>query len=456
MTAPACPECQASLDQHALSASGKKNCPFCGTDVAHLALLDSADESSPPESSTDIDATPRPGEPFDLSRRPAKCLIDVVESTADRTLVFIPSGGRTAWSMAVFAVIWNVFSWGVAITFFVAADELFPLLFMSIFVLVGMFLAWITIKMMFTRTFLLLTPDNVAIQKVMFGMRRVKQHPLGPDSYATLTEAYSQNDVPVYRVDIIGEASTAKIGTRLPEPDKQWLAESVNRFLGKDIDTTPWSPKPLVEQLVLSDTPVELLSPTQLPAGSVVTVESDSVDELRFSYVAVPASKGRNIAVAVPAMIATILFIVFVAPAIQDGLNKADLVVMLFGLCFSAVPFLMASALALTILFGRVTVSVNQTDLTARLRFGLIRKSKTVSNDEIEAILLGHTNVKRKPSTVRKERVNMTGTVHTCTLRTTTGGVFPVALFQTAETNQQIAGMIRHRLSAFGIYPKDA
>ena len=104
--------------------------------------------------------------------------------------------------------------------------------FISIFWLVGFGMAYIALKMKFESLMLCLEPNRMSLQRTFFDKKKLSHIRIEEHSRAMLETSYSENDIPVYRIEIEGAARTEKFGTALQREEKRWIVDTINRFLG--------------------------------------------------------------------------------------------------------------------------------------------------------------------------------------------------------------------------------
>jgi hypothetical protein len=230
-----CQSCRASLEDDQFASTGVAECPFCGAALPDLGApavvhpLDSDEQSAEPRALV-------PG-------LPAGSRVQLMEAGRDRQVIYIPPGGKETTSLGCFALFWNLFmvvftgAWlgpaghgGLPIALF---------LFFGLFWAVGLGMLYFWIRMRFTRTYLLLERERIVVQRVLFGRKTTAETLLGADSKAGLVEAYRSNNVPVHTVTINGIGGTAKFGTPLSRPEKDWFVETINGFLQNVEPTNP-------------------------------------------------------------------------------------------------------------------------------------------------------------------------------------------------------------------------
>lgn len=234
MTNPVCPRCAAELDADLIASTGKARCPYCSADLTSIQ-----DQFHPAESDSQSFSAERAehGAPMSLPGLPAGSKIRVVEATETRYLIQIPPGGKKSVGLGCMAVFWNGIV--IAVTAGVLSgamagdtELLFVLAFLSIFWIAGLGLAYGWAVLKYTRYIFLLEPDRLVMQKLFLGSKKITETELDQSSRASLKEAYSENDVPVYKIEIKGTNRSESFGTALTDAEKDWLVDRINEFLG--------------------------------------------------------------------------------------------------------------------------------------------------------------------------------------------------------------------------------
>ncbi|MBX3441693.1 MAG: hypothetical protein KF774_04740 [Planctomyces sp.] len=165
--------------------------------------------------------------------------IDVVEDSRSRLVLFIPPGGKSG--LGCFAIMWNGILSIITLGFLFATLQPdgppWPVfLFLSLFWAVGLGVAYFWLKSKYERMMLLVEPSHAVLRRTLFGRTKTQEIDLGPESSASLYEAYSVNDVPVHGVDLRGLNDGLRFGSGLPDADKKWLRTRLNEFLGAEAD----------------------------------------------------------------------------------------------------------------------------------------------------------------------------------------------------------------------------
>lgn len=450
-----CGSCGARLEEDLVASTGAAECPFCGGSVSD-AFPDETHLLEGPRPTTvraaaAADPTLPPGSGIQL-----------IAADGSRELLFIPGSGKQARSIGCFALLWTGVTAAVTAGLAVGAAHdpaIWPaFLFLSVFWLVGlgMIFWWITLH--FTRTHLLLERDRLVLQKILFHRKSIEQTALGPEARADLVEAYQQNHVPVYRVEVSGRDRAVKFGTALSQAEKEWLVRRINRFLGV-ADVSPsaaagWETG-LGPAAILFEPPPPDLKPSELPAESLVRVEEADPDHLRFHLTAVPRGPVRTVAVWFASSCALFWMAVscsVVVVALINLRNPGDWIPAAMA-AVMALGGLLPAGIAWGLARGRVTVDVSREALSCRWhvgRWGVCRQLPTAS--------ITHVGVTRSTPAAQLAaeagRKRSTRDVPVCLVQGA-GMRLPLTTFHDRRTVREVAGLVRGQLHRLGFLLED-
>ncbi|MFN0196325.1 MAG: hypothetical protein ACKVT0_06250, partial [Planctomycetaceae bacterium] len=277
-----CPHCQATLDVDAELQSFPESCPFCDGDLTDVERQITATESQSVKRSRKSSS----GSSANL-RLPADSRVTILTPEPGQLLLQIPPGkSGTAWSLLIFAFIWNAIVLTIASVFFLAQQQnqapapWFLIPFFGIFLLVGLIVLYAGVSMKFTRTMLLLEPGRAVMQKIIFNRKSIREITLSEDARASLVESYSQNDSPIYAVSIVSGSDSLKFGTSLTPAEKDRLVAIINAHFGHDEREEAVGLPGLQQELIV---PSEL-SPDNLSPETLIQVLENRPDELVFSF----------------------------------------------------------------------------------------------------------------------------------------------------------------------------
>jgi hypothetical protein len=473
MAQPVCPSCRADLDDDLVASTGAAKCPFCGAD---LSGIDFAPVETLPEvpfedaltaetaisavaDDTEFDAPlneRRPGARLSTGAAPsalraelplpAKSRIEVVESTADRRVIAVPAGGHGTAAIGFFAIVWNGFMLVFTTIIAFAGNQgpnappwYFLVPFLGLFWAVGLGFVYAWVRMKFTRTLLLLEQDRLVIQRILFGRKKMTETLVGPETRAALEVAYEQNDKPVHCVAVNGTNRTEKFATSLSPEEKDWFVDSINGFLGA-------AGVPAACAAVLDKAGGEVvapLSPGELPASSMITVDDATHDHLRFHLPFLPPGGTRVLVSAIGLVFSAIwLCLNFFAGNGVDGIGDA---------LFAALG-LFPLTLSVMAVRGKIAVDLTKERLQVRWHCGRFGLNKELPAPSVHRVAL-IANVADKHGR-KAPRPASTKTLRVCTVF---AGKDSVALttVHDAEIARQAGGLVRSQLEQMGFQVED-
>jgi hypothetical protein len=475
-----CPACQAEIEPDLVERTGEAQCPFCGADLSDLGLPEPALDEGLAET-RDAAGPPPTGEPTRaLPPVPAGSAIRVVESTADRLVLFIPAGGKNVAGLGCFALAWNlfmaVFTTGWIFGSVRGANQNNPpsplviVPVFSLFWVVGGAMAWFWLRARFERTFLLLDRERIVIQRILLGRKRLAETALGTASRAALVESYQQNDRPVYRVEVTGDRGAAKFGTPLGADEKDWLVDRINEFLGvRTEEVADDDEPPAGDSSRATDGPAaprfsDTADPRSAPAGEPdcadthLDIVESTPDRLTLWYA---VARGSPVRLYGPLFLLAFSaiwlgFVGFAAKnALEGPLDLSTIFHALFFLPFIAVGLVLVT-LALYIAFGRTTIDLTRVELVCRWSIGpfhCARRLPTGSLTSIRVVRKGNT---ARNSRVRKNRGSSSGS-GPYTMCVASDGVrtLPLTLFNDEPLARQIASLVNLKWHEMGFRPAD-
>lgn len=444
-----CPACQAEFDSDLLEGDRSAPCPFCGGDLGSV-LTESADFTAEPDTVT---AAPQGDIPVWWKPVPARSRMQVVDCTPERLLLIVP-GGKSAGGFGCFALLWNAFMvLFTGIMVFAGLDEkmpkgaglLVPVVFVGVFWLVGLGLVFAWLKLRFERTLMLLEPGRIVTQKVLLGRRQLKEVELGSQHRAELVEAYRQNNVPVYSVKVEGSSSAVTFGAALANDEKDWLVETINRFLGGE------SPVSLPDASgdVLSVVAVTPLTAATLPMDSLIVIERSEHDRLTLHYPLIPYPKIRLLVGCVCLAVSGIWLTVNATTQfkVPDVITFVLVIPVLLG---AVIPL----ALAVNVLFGRTRVDLTPETLSCCWGMRPFRRTWSLPTAFLESIELSDFTTISEGRGPRKKTV----VGYACFARGN-GKTIMLTLPEKPETHAgsspglsaQVAGLLQNKLAEMGI-----
>jgi hypothetical protein len=455
----------------------------------------------------------------ELTTPPAGVGIQVVKSSDDQLVIAVPPGGKRARSIGCFGIAW------LGITATVSGGFLFvdnaeqnggdgpPLLilipFLGIFwaVGIGMIVAWV--RMRFTQILLSVERDQFAIQKTLLGRKQLTKIPLDENSHAELVESYSENDQPVYAIQMEGVGETEKFATGLSYEEKRWLARSINQFLGVDqrspsrirgTDARPEFCDDCGSELMIGDgkrvcpdcgrvyldnleedsegssdddlsamtdpsgTPARILErppaldPYELPGDSKIRIDLDDGETLAFSY---------GIQVPLILKIFAGSFLTFfccmwygvVGTFIVGAIGGDDPLAIKLGiLAFTSIfviSGLMPLGMLLSLFFGRGSIRLSRDKIVGSIGVLFLKKKKSISTESVSDVGLATTMLSNRQ--FRRQGVRHS-TLTLGPLSSQMGVVIkssefnmPLTMSSDAQFNEQVAGLVRFQLERLGV-----
>jgi hypothetical protein len=466
-----CPACHAEIEPDLVERTGEARCPFCGADLSDLGLPEPALNEGPGET-LDVGGPPPSGESTRaLPPVPTGSRIRVVESTADRLVLFIPAGGKNVIGLGCFALVWNLFM-AVFTSLWIfgsvrggnqndpkSALVIVPVF--SLFWVVGAAMAWFWLRARFERTFLLLDHGRIVIQQILLGRKRLKETALGAASRAALVESYQQNDRPVYRIEVTGVSGVAKFGTVLGDDEKDWLVDRINEFLGvRTAEVTDSDEPPVHDLSAATDGPVapgpfDAAERCSAPAGESdcgdthIEIVESTPERLKLWYAVAPGSPMRIYGPLFLLAFCAVWFGVlgFVAwNALEGPFDLSRVLHTLFFLPFVAVGLALV-ALALYIAFGRTTIDLTRAQLVCRWSIGPFHYTRGLATGSLSSVRVVRTQNSARNGRVKNK--SGSGPYTTCVA---SDGVrtLPLTFLNDEPLARQIASLVNRKLHEMG------
>jgi hypothetical protein len=225
-----CPRCGATLAEDFLAAAGAEfDCPKCRQlirlDVVAPELARAA-AAAPGDAEEAVVETPPGGR--------VQCRV-----VGQQLVLFVPPGSsKEVRAIGCFAAVWLGFMGAfTAVAMFggkLPADGiLVALLFLAVFWGIGLTMLYFWYRGRYGKTYVLVERDRLVVRFVLGKREKIKEYVLNGNSRADLVESYKQNERPVYLVSVSTAARPAKFGTFLAWEEKAWIAERINRHLGR-------------------------------------------------------------------------------------------------------------------------------------------------------------------------------------------------------------------------------
>ena len=478
----ACPRCHARLDVELLRDTGAHTCPFCDADVSAELETEATFEAVTESGRSDAWRSDAPAVGSRLVRPlPPESRLQVVQAEGGRLVLFLPPGGRGGSSLWGFAIFFTAVLALITGGFLMAlmagpaqpqGNPVVMVAMLGVFWMVVLGVWWGVLKMRYQRTLLSVDPERIVLQTTLFGKTRQQELPVLDTTECSLEEAYSVNEVPVYRVRVANEHQSLRFATNLDQHDKDWLVDQIEMMLGNSpmagstaeapLDSDPpldSDHRPLAVRLssgaLLSREGHALgvapLSPGELPVKSVIRILEDRPDRLSFSCPLMPSPVARVI---IPGVVLVFLGSWMAGVVAMTWRNWQQGGVFLIGSLFSL--FMLATALipivaSLLLAFGRTTVRLTRDLLECDWGWGPFRFQRSMAVDSIEAIVLGGQTAEANPQigpSVQRPRVGQTERAG-CAV-TGAGRWLLIAPFADRDLSRQVAGLLWGKLQSWG------
>lgn len=454
------------------------------------------------------------------STPPAGVGIQVVESSEKRLVIAIPPGGKRARGIGCFAFAWLAITVPVSAVFLLVDDAnwdggkappLYVMIpFFGIFwaVGIGMLIAWV--RMRFTQIYLAVEHEQFAIQKMLFGRKKLLKIPLDNQSRAELVESYRENDRPVYAIQMEGIDKTEKFGTGLSYEEKSWLTTSINRFLdvesrrsggssngdflpdycsdcgselmiGEEKRVCPDCGRVYCKESAATDGDAAddgivsatdglpghrvkilerppALEPYELPADSRIRIDLDDGETLAFSY-GIPIPLIIKVIGGGFLSIFCLTWYGFMASFIVMALAGDEPIGLKIGILAFCSLFLLAGliplGMLLTMFFGRARIRMSRETITGSIGFWFLRKKKSVSTASITDVGLASTLMSsHRMRASRHQRsprtTSMMAGQRGCVIVSSEFNM-PLTMSSDVNFNKQVAGLARFQFERLGV-----
>lgn len=492
-----CPECGAGFEGELNEGGEVRRCSSCGAD---LSISDGTGTVAGPADQRDagFDVAANAVLTRAIPELPKESSIRIVESSDDRLVLFIPAGGKRTGGLGFFALVWNGFM--TVFTVLMAATALNPgaqqkpppamaFLFIAVFWLAGLVIAYAWLRMKYLRTFLLLERERIVLQEILFGRKKLKETTLTADSRATLVESYQQNNVSVYRIEVAGSSGTARFGTALADLEKDWVVDRVNEFLGVSIrndsalaasrgplnfpEVCDECDAPLSGQAVDGVLTCEKCGAKHEgwtdPAEDVKVLDSTSPDdELAHQTLRVVATNDEHLVlelkrhpasatgfvtflVTIPIGVAAFCGIAYtIFRFFQGGAGVGGIVAVL-----SMVPVLAVGLLVCGMILyafrGRTEIELNRDRLKCLWIAGPLRYWRTIRTSAIMSVRvedLSQSSQRRRPVRAHSSEPG----TYTCVIRGS-GKMIPLTFLNTNACSREVEKLVRGKLTEWGLLP---
>ena len=477
-----CPRCHARLDVELLRDTGADTCPFCDAELSPELKTEATFEAVTESGRSDAWRSDAPAVGSGLvPPLPPESRLQIVQSDGERLVLYIPPGGRGGKSLWVFAIFFSGILTFITTVFVmilvagVARQQGSPLVFLpflGLFWLVALGFLWAAVRMRYSRTLLSVDRERIVLQTTLFGKTRQTELHVDSTTECSLEEAYSVNEVPVYRVRVSNGQQSLGFATNLDQDDKDWLVDQIGLMLGNvpPAESNAESPQDSDPPLDSDHRPLGVLlssgallsregqalgvmplSPGELPVESVIRILEDRPDRLSFSCPLMPSPVARVI---IPGVLLVFLGSWMAGVGAMAWRNWQQGGGFLIGSLFSL--FMLATALipivaSLLLAFGRTTVRLAHDLLECHWGWGAFRFQRSMAVDSIEAIVVGGLSAKANPQigpSVQRTRVGQTkGTG--CAV-TGAGRWLLIAPFADRDLSRQVGGLLLGKLQSWG------
>jgi hypothetical protein len=357
-------------------------------------------------------------------------------------------------------VLWNIIVYSILTVFLLAAKDgdnevWVAFAFISLFVLVGLFLGWMALRMSFIRTFVLLEPGRLAVQTSIFGRKKIRQYAIDDSCEARLVVAYEQNEEPVYRVDIETPDGTAKLATALSLSEKQWLARGINQFITGETVADQELPTELQNPLditgALSGSTAESIETSEIATDSALRIDCDDGEVLRFSWPVFPPGPARTVVTLILGAFGAFFALLGGTAGISalvDAIQKGDLLQTLVALPFLAIGLFPLFILGV-IRRGRTAVRMDRQRIKLSIGWWLVQFSRSFLLENVQDVIIADPKSTGSVATGtgRSRRQVALG----CVLKVTGAkSPIPLTVGQDLATAKQIGGLIHSHILKLG------
>jgi len=224
-----CPHCGGRLSEDFLRIAGEKfDCPECDWTMQLAAVAPGLARRR--DEAPDI-------EDFQKESPPGK-RIDCRIAGEQLVIYIAPGSSKANRGIGCFGVFWTgfmvVFTIPVVFAGGIQEAGFFLVPFLGLFWAIGLGMLYFWFRGRFGKTYVLVQRDRLVIKFELLGREKYREYLLNRDSLARLETAYEENDRPVYCIAIATSGRTAKFGTFLSQPGKEWLVERINKHLAPE------------------------------------------------------------------------------------------------------------------------------------------------------------------------------------------------------------------------------
>jgi hypothetical protein len=440
--------------------------------------------------------------------------LQIVDQSDSRLVLSVPAGGKKARGIGCFAVLWLAITIPISLVFLSVDDANWEggkappfwgmVAFFGLFYAVGFGMLYAWIRMRFMEVLVAVEPGRLTIQRTLLGRKKLKRCELADDAHAELVESYRSNEVPVYTVRINTLDGDEKFATSLSREEKQWIANTINRFLGHEpganagLSEDGWpticdecggelltGEKKCVcslcgkvltegdlERLAVSRSNLDLntgwdengtgritaepdaIAPYELSTDTQITIEREEPECLQFSYRIRLPGAFKLIGSGFLLFFCSIWYGVigsFLVDILTDDKLGGERWFILAFLSLFVFAGMAPLGILLSLHLGRVRVLVTPDNLTASIGVGPLRKKKSMACSLIRKVGTGPLGTTQSSSFGKTK----TGTLEGVIVRSSDFPL-PLTVSKDEQLNSEVAGLVRYQLSQMGfLQPND-
>lgn len=445
-----CPACHAELRGDLFSPGSSAVCPFCQQTIP--VPPDRGEES--PAAIAPRDNPPRPRS----ASFPPDCGIQVLEDSEQQLLLYLPARSSPySRSLGLFAALWNGL---IGVILFAIIRDLvnqqvrrggagagLPVIILLGIVGLGLLTFWLRER--YTSLLILLDSQRIAVQKTLFGRKKIAEFSWRPGSAASRLETMKHNETPLYAVAVSTTTRTVTFGAGLAEDIQEQLVELINRRL--PVERFGISRQGGVDAVKATHPRV---LPTDIPSDCGLIWEATGSDRLKFQLPAVAAGQwrsGRTLWSLLAALIWLAVMWQFLPAGLQNWLFwPAAITAGVF------LPLLVIWIVGhLVLRASRIIVDLDRERLQCRYtlgnshRWGVVRSLPTREIIRVAVTNcpdLGHTGSRRRATSDLPVRCYVFGTA---------GPPLKLTWAHPVELSNLVAALVYTRLVEWGCFPHE-
>ncbi|MFK7821956.1 MAG: hypothetical protein AB8G99_24880 [Planctomycetaceae bacterium] len=365
------------------------------------------------------------------SNKPINSRVRIIEPDSTRLVISIPAGGPQSKSLGTMALFWNGFvTFGTVFLIFGSTEVpllLLGLPFLTIFLIVGWYMAGSWVAMRFTRSDVLIGRQELGVKKILFGFKRMEVAECSPETKARLVELFRQDGDPVFRIRVNGVDQSLTFGSALSREEKNWLVQEINVFLGQQCG------EPVRSKSKGSELPFEAVSPDELPDYSIVKLIPSRPGELAFETPVAP----HHPMVTGLIVLLTLVSLLWAGVGVWRLWYFEGLVSQIVGWVF-AVGALLPLLSIVVLLVGRTRVTINEREFATRVGVGPLGYTVRRPTSSAERIVFEATVADPSHGSLATTVVQM-------------GSSKMLAAWALVKTCEEVAGLVRSQFDNLGI-----